>query len=215
MEDVIGFQRRMQAAAAKGLRWQRVTVALWGIAWINWFLFFAIGGCLGGDALNTLPSRDGFALNSHGHLTPVSETVWVGSLFYGGATILLTPFVVLLGVITGGLLRFRGERSNVNSAPFWVFAIFVIGWEWSNGTSAYRSATDWLHLRHARVAESRRQPADVRPTAGVLPQPSSSLRHLNASSPAYCQSDSACRTDARNWHSRDRPPGILDGSRLP
>src|SRR5438445_4031891 len=67
--------------------------SLFVLSFLNWFLFFAVTMYLHGDALGTFPSRDGFAVESHGHYTPVSESAWLFSLFYSGTTILLTPAI--------------------------------------------------------------------------------------------------------------------------
>ena len=66
---------------------------LFVLSFLNWFLFFAVSMYLHGDALGTVPSRDGFVVTSHGHHTAVSQSAWVFSLFYSGATVKLTPAI--------------------------------------------------------------------------------------------------------------------------
>src|SRR6266850_6237737 len=82
------------------------------LAFVNWFMFFGVSMYLHGDALRTLPSRDGFILTSHGNHTPVSESVWLFSLLYSGATLLLTPLMMItVGVCLQGAKggRQRGQ----------------------------------------------------------------------------------------------------------
>jgi hypothetical protein len=157
MEDVISFQRRMQALGAKYkqsigyLVAHGIVPALCAIAWINWFLFCGISSYLGGDALHTLPSKDGFVLTSHGRPTPVSEPVWVCNLIYTGVTLLLTP-LVFLAAFASGSLRFRAGRGDSKGPLPWFVAIWLIAWEWSIGTDVYRAAADWRQLRQAKAA---------------------------------------------------------------
>jgi hypothetical protein len=157
IDDVIRFQRRMQAVAAKHMRslghmtTYGIAGTLMAIAFINWFLFFGISSYLGGDALNTLPSRDGFVLTSHGNQTLVSEPVWICDLLYSGATLLLTPLVLLIGAIASGSLL-RRERASTKWGLLCFIAIWLIGWEWSIGSAVSRSAVDWFRLRQTKAA---------------------------------------------------------------
>jgi hypothetical protein len=125
---------------------------LFVVSFLNWFLWFAINVYLHGDALGTIPSRDGFTVKSHGHFTPVSESVWVFSLFYSGATMLLTPAVWM-----GAAARMIGGRLQ---QPKWFMRLglvaFVIvwclGWYSSIGRSFRRSVEDWQTLKRPKAS---------------------------------------------------------------
>src|SRR5437660_9499316 len=82
------FQTSQQTAPSYGafLKTRPILGTLGILTFLNWFVFFGVGMYLHGDALGTLPSRDGFVLSSHGHHTPVSESVWLFSLIYSRAT---------------------------------------------------------------------------------------------------------------------------------
>jgi hypothetical protein len=201
MEDVISFQRRMQALGAKYkhsigyLVAHGIVPALCAIAWINWFLFCGISGYLGGDALHTLPSKDGFVLTSHGRPTPVSEPVWVCNLFYTGATLLLTP-LVFLGAIASGSLRSRAERAGSKWPLLWFFAIWLFVWEWSIGTDVYRAAADWRQLRQAKAATLK----ESEQTIGLSMSRASRTRTNN--SPACAQRTCAAPAGRSPWPCR-------------
>jgi hypothetical protein len=119
---------------------------------VNWFLFFGISMYLGGDAVGTFPSKDGFIVISHGRHTVVSEQAWVFSLFYSAATLLLSPLVVLLF----GALQTRRQTGNMK----WPVKLFVgvfllvwfVGWYSSIGGSVLRSRKDWQKLKHSTPA---------------------------------------------------------------
>jgi hypothetical protein len=131
---------------------QTILYRLATVTVLNWFLYFGISYCLGGQALDTLPSKDGFVLKSHGpHSTPVSEPAWVFSLIYGSATLLLTPLAFLLIAAIGGFEQFRLDASGKRIMGC-VIAIWLIGSEWSIGSSAWIAARDWLQLRQTRAA---------------------------------------------------------------
>jgi hypothetical protein len=113
------------------------------ISFLNWFVFFGTSLYFGGDALGTLPSRDGFVVTSHGHQTVVSETVWRFSLFYSGATLLATPLIWL----TFGVREFG---SQLKQARRWkallicgFLLVWIVGWYSSIGSSLSRSIHDW------------------------------------------------------------------------
>ena len=126
------------------------TLAL--IAFINWFVFFAVSIYLGGDATGTLPSQDGFILTSHGRHTAVSESTWVFSLYYSSATLLLTPGIVSL-FVAGVLWKNRKEIKW----PKWPARLFLViffvawsyGWYLSIGESFLHSRADWQKLKHS------------------------------------------------------------------
>ena len=112
-------------------------------SFLNWFLFFAISMYLQGNALGTYPSRDGFVVKSHGHFTPVSESVWVFSVFYSGATIMVTPAIW----IAAGARMFSGKLRHQKlilrlGAPVFII-IWCLGWYSSIGSSFRHSVEDW------------------------------------------------------------------------
>ena len=122
------------------------TLAL--LAFVNWFVFFAVSMYLGGDALDTLPSRDGFAVTSHGHHKPVSESVWLFSLFYSSATLLLSPLILFLFAA-----RHAGRKLLQKPWPFKLLLcgfilIWILGWYSSIGSSLSSSVKDWQMLKH-------------------------------------------------------------------
>lgn len=114
---------------------------------LNWLLFFGISIYFGGDALGTLPSRDGFVLTSHGHHTAVSEAVWQFSLVYSGARLLLTPLIGL----SFGAWQFSNQLKAAHRIKKWMICAFilvwVLGWYSSIGRSIYRSVNDWRALK--------------------------------------------------------------------
>ena len=75
-----------------------------GIAFVNWFVFFAYSVSMGGDAPGTVPSAGRFVVTSHGRETPVAERTWLISLFYTTASLL---FSGLLSFPCFGFLVFR------------------------------------------------------------------------------------------------------------
>jgi hypothetical protein len=62
---------------------------LTGVAFLNWFACGLVSGMIGGDALGTNPSTGNFFVTSHGHLTSVSERLWLFSLIYTWLSLLL------------------------------------------------------------------------------------------------------------------------------
>jgi hypothetical protein len=76
---------------------------------LNW----AVCGCtsymVGGDAIGTMPSAQGYVVKTQGHFTTVSESVWYFSLVYPATTFLLTPLAIVL--VVAALLRgvFKGR----------------------------------------------------------------------------------------------------------
>jgi hypothetical protein len=126
---------------------------LFVVSFLNWFLWFGINLYLHGDALGTIPSRDGFTVKSHGHFTPVSESVWVFSLFYSGATMLLTPAIWI-----GAAARMIGGRLQ---QPKWFIRlgmvafilVWCLGWYASIGRSFRRSVEDWQTLKRPNAVE--------------------------------------------------------------
>jgi hypothetical protein len=129
-----------------------ILLSLLLITFVNWFVFAGISMYLGGEAVGILPSTDGFMVTSHGHRTVVSEPVWVFSLFYSTATLLLSPLIVLLFFV----LQTRGRPAKVK----WPMKLFVgafllvwfVGWYSSIGSSFLRSLEDWQKLMHPTPA---------------------------------------------------------------
>ncbi len=139
---------------------------IWGtlasIAFINWFVFAGISIHLGGDAIGTLPSQDGFILTSHGRHTAVSESTWGFSLYYSTATLLLTPAIIALAIG-----RFWWvHRKEVDAGWFkvaWLkklavilfVTVWCIGWYGSIGHSFLKSRADWIYLKAHPAASHR------------------------------------------------------------
>ena len=134
------------------LRTSPVLGTLLLISFLNWFVFFGISMYFGGDALGTLPSRDGFVVTSHGHHKAVSESVWRFSLFYSGTTLLVTPLIWLIFAAR----QFAGQ---VKQASRWkvllvggFILVWVVGWYSSIGSSMRRSIVDWKQYQRPKPA---------------------------------------------------------------
>ena len=149
----------MSQAVSKSLqdfiRQSPILGTLFVVSFLNWFLFFAISTYLHGDALGTYPSRGGFVVKSHGHFTPVSESVWVFSLFYSGATVMVTPAIWIASAASmfGGQLRHRTLIARFGIPLFIV--LWCLGWYSSIGSSFRRSLEDWRRLRRPNQAMQR------------------------------------------------------------
>src|SRR5258705_165406 len=120
------------------------------LSFVNWFLFAAINIYLGGDALGTLPSRDGFVVTSHGHHKAVSESAWIFSLFYSGATVLLTPLIWLSFAVRHFGRHLKRARWHTRLLIFGFIFVWCVGWYSSIGSSMRRSIDDWQKLKHPR-----------------------------------------------------------------
>lgn len=124
-----------------------ILVTLAVIAFINWFVFIGISICLGGNAIGSLPSQDGFILTSHGHHTTVSESTWVFSLYYSTATLLGFPTIFLL---LGGKQFLRRPRKGKWYLKLFAAAFLVLwcaGWFGSIGHDFLKSRADWIHFK--------------------------------------------------------------------
>lgn len=121
------------------------TLAL--LAFVNWFVFFGVTMYLGGEALDTLPSKDGFVVTSHGHHKAVSESVWLFSLFYSSATLLISPLIMFLFAArhAGGKLKDIPWPLKLLICGFLLF--WCVGWYSSIGSSLCRSVKDWQMLK--------------------------------------------------------------------
>ncbi len=133
---------------------------------LNWGAFAGVSIYLGGDALGTLPTRDGFIVTSHGRHTVVSESTWKFSLYYSGATLLLTPSIWILFAA----LQFRGRVNKSNRIMALLIGGFVlfwaVGWYSGIGHSLLRSIDDFNTYKRR---ELQTPPAPARPDAGVKP----------------------------------------------
>jgi hypothetical protein len=129
----------------------RLLTLLFFVAFFNWFVNAFVHAYLGGDAMRTLPSRDGFVLSSHGRHTPVSESVWLFSLIYTGATLMLSPAIGIS--FFGWTFHVSGELWKINKWGKWMIAGFILvwtlGWYSSVGSSFYQSINDWSELKRA------------------------------------------------------------------
>src|SRR5258708_7475878 len=86
-----------------------VRFVLVAIAFVNWFAFAAVHVSIGGDAIGTTPSQQGFIVISHSRVTVVTQGVWLFSLCYGLATLTLTPLFFLL-FAASQLYRLKGQN---------------------------------------------------------------------------------------------------------
>lgn len=135
--------------------------ALLLISSLNWFVFFGTSIYLGGDALGTLPSRNGYVVTSHGHQTAVSERVWQFSLFYSGATLLVTPAIWLTFAVRQFASQLQQTRRWKALLICGFVLVWVIGWYSSIGSSMSRSINDWKEYKRLnKVAGPNRHPPD-------------------------------------------------------
>lgn len=133
---------------------------LGALSLFNWILCAIVYMVLGGDAIGVLPSQDGFVVIGHGHRSTVSEPVWLFSLFYSGATLMVTP-LVWSSCLIYGMLKF--PEMGKKRPKWWqillvcIFLIgWTIGWGWDIGSSVYDSIHDWHNLgRPAATLEHR------------------------------------------------------------
>jgi hypothetical protein len=123
----------------------KVILILLALSVLNWLPFFAFSMYIHSDAIGTLPSQRGFVVKSHGNYTPVSELVWVFSLFYSS----LTPAVwITYGVASSNKKSLQTPRF-MRLAMFAFLLLWCIGWYWSIGNSFKRSLEDWQILKPA------------------------------------------------------------------
>jgi hypothetical protein len=122
-------------------------------AFVNWFVFFGIDMYLGGEAIGTLPSQQGFILTDHGHHIVVPETKWVFSLYYSAATLLLTPAIILLAVgIHSWPRRREGEWPKKLLVGAFI-TVWCIGWFGGIGHDFLKSRADWKNLKtHSTIS---------------------------------------------------------------
>ena len=121
-----------------------VRTTLAAVAFVNWFLFFAVTISLGGDAIGTTPSTQGFVVKKGARITRVSERVWVFSLVYPLATLCLTPVAwMLLGATQFHRLKGRGERIAV----VMFVLIWCTGWYYAMARDGGRSIQDYCSMK--------------------------------------------------------------------
>jgi len=158
---------------------------LFVLSFVNWFLFFAVSMYLHGDALGTYPSHDGFAVKSHGRITPVSESVWEFSLFYSAATLLLTPAIQIAGAARIFWGQWRRGKWVTRLFGFALVAVWCLGWYSSIGSSVLQSLEDWRTLKA--------QPRSLYPRASIRTAMTAASSSDAATTARLCHgSTSAC-----------------------
>jgi len=121
------------------------------VAFINWLVYFGISDHFGGKALGVRPSVDGFVLKQHGHTTAVTEKVWLFSLIYTSATLLVTPGVLI------AMAAYQGALRNVSRVKRWLLLSFIcvlgLGWYGGITKSFLVSLQDYRGLKHVMPLE--------------------------------------------------------------
>lgn len=127
--------------------WQRspILFILVVVVIVNFVAFAATVTWIGGDSLGTKPSVDGFVLKSHGHRTPVSESVWLFSLIHTYLTMAAMPAVMIAfcarnfwRMLMASKFRWFIVGGTLFFAVLWYRAITI---------SAWASFWDWHGLR--------------------------------------------------------------------
>jgi hypothetical protein len=95
---------------------------------LNWLLFMGMSIYFGGFADGMRPSVDGFVLENKGHRTPVSPSVWLFSLIYGGVTLTLTPPIAIV-LVRARIKHLWAEDPVLKWAVVCIFLMWLIGWE--------------------------------------------------------------------------------------
>jgi hypothetical protein len=133
-----------------------ILATLAAITYINWFIFAGISSHFGGEALDVLPSKDGFIVTSHGHKTPVTESVWLFCLIYPYCTLMLSPAAFFL---LGARLKPLG---SLVPAGRWLivafFCLWSIGWYSGITKSFIRSLQDYRHLKSLNPTSQQTAP---------------------------------------------------------
>ena len=122
------------------------------VSFLNWFVCFGINIYLHGDAVGTFPSRDGFVVKSHGHYSPVSESVWLFSLYYSAATKLITPAIWIVAAVRIFRGRLRQPKWLIRLAIVAFVIVWCLGWYSNIGRSFRRSLEDWQTLKRPNHA---------------------------------------------------------------
>ena len=112
------------------------------IAFANWFIFAGVTLCIGGDALRTIPSQQGFVVVSHGRETVVSEGVWLFSLCYTWATLLFTPLAFLLVLA----VAVRRPRKVYEYCIAVFIMVWAVGWCYAVNRDAIASLADFIRI---------------------------------------------------------------------
>ncbi|HZN67908.1 MAG TPA: hypothetical protein VFB66_21665 [Tepidisphaeraceae bacterium] len=124
------------------------------VFFLNWLVFFATSVWIGGTALGTTPSKDGFVVEEKGRKTPVSEGVWLFSLAYPAATLTLSP-AVMIGVGMWTIWKGRSFAHLSRRARFFIVAFLLFwaaGWYMAVSRDALHSYNDWRRLRSSPPA---------------------------------------------------------------
>lgn len=130
------------------------TSSLLVLAILNFLVFIAVGGYLGGFAIGTIPGRGSFPLETHGRQTLVSEATWAFSLFYSWISLVL-PFIGIWARVAV-LGRKGGERSvaekgRPHTRPevtlgLLLLSLFGIVWVFLVTVGAARSLLAWVQI---------------------------------------------------------------------
>jgi hypothetical protein len=111
---------------------------------LNWFVFFYVSASIGGDAIGTTPSTQGFVVTEHGLRTHVTAPIWLFSLFYSLATLLLSPLLFVLLIAS-----FAPRRTR--RSPYALMILLFMPWYglWSYALlrDGSHSLLDYLHLQ--------------------------------------------------------------------
>jgi hypothetical protein len=129
-----------------------ILAILFFTVFINWFVFFGLSMHWGGDAIGISPSKEGFVLKDHGRRTPVSESVWVFSLYYDTATLLGSPAII----IPIALWQLREKRKTAKW-PMQLFVglflvVWITGWFGGIGSDFLRSYADWQKVKNGSLS---------------------------------------------------------------
>lgn len=148
---------QMPADDSDTFRKAPILTGLFLLSFLNWFVFFAVSMWLHGDALGTLPSRDGFIVTSHGRHAAVSEGAWLFSLYYSAATLLVTPAVWLIFGVRSFWMQRPGQKVKWSMKIFLALFLIVwfVGWYSSIGSSFLRSHADWQKMKRPAAKQSQ------------------------------------------------------------
>ena len=119
----------------------------------NWLMFFATSMYFGGDALGTIPSQQGFVVESHGNETAVSEKVWLFSLYYPFATLTISPIILLLLFAT----QLHKTKSSGPARYFVILflLLWAAGWYYSIIRKGGRSIHDYINMDTSQQQEHK------------------------------------------------------------
>jgi hypothetical protein len=114
---------------------------LFAVAALNWIAFAIISSILGGVALRTMPSVEGFILRMNARRVPTTEDLWAFSLFYSTISLVLFPGAAAL-VVTSALRRMPASQRMLG-VPFIAAAAL---WCWLIVRSAVASYQSWQSM---------------------------------------------------------------------